>query len=597
MGYERKRGKLARAQRAAARRRDRALRAGRRRNRRCCAACEYVITLDTDTQLPRDAARQLVGAMAHPLNRPRFDDATRRVTRATASCSRASASACRAPAGRAMRGCSAASPASIRTRAPSPTCTRICSAKARSSARASTTSMRSSARSSGRFPENRILSHDLLEGCYARAGPAERRASCTRSIPSRYGADVSRRHRWIRGDWQIARWLLAARAGDGGEPQRNPLSRLSRWKIFDNLRRSLVPAGAGWLLLFAGWPAVALLADRAVVPAVAGARCCELLRKPADVPLRRHLAAALRSAGAPPARRRRSRSPACRTRRSSASTRSLRTPGGCSSRARRLLEWTPSSEASASGTSSSAPIAAMWIAPGRSRIAAALLAGALERRPRWRSPRRSSSLWLASPGHRVVDQPAARAPRGAADARSRSLSCARLARKTWAFFETFVGAGGPLAAAGQLSRSIRSPVVAHRTSPTNMGLALLANLAAYDFGYLTAGQLIERTDAGARHACRRWSGTAATSTTGTTRGRSKPLPPLYVSTVDSGNLAGHLLTLRPGLLALADAPHPGAALLRGPARHARDAGRRRDGARGADARSAVAACAPPARRR
>jgi cyclic beta-1,2-glucan synthetase len=96
-------------------------------------------------------------------------------------------------------------------------------------------------------------------------------------------------------------------------------------------------------------------------------------------------------------------------------------------------------------------------------------------------------------------------------------------------------------------------VVAHRTSPTNMGLSLLANLAAYDFGYLSAGRLIERTTS------------ALDTMVGLERYRGhfynwydtqslKPLPPLYISSVDSGNLAGHLLTLRQGLLALVDAP-------------------------------------------
>ena len=102
-----------------------------------------------------------------------------------------------------------------------------------------------------RFPENRILSHDLLEGCYARAGLLSD-VQLYEEYPSRYSADVSRRHRWIRGDWQIARWLLPRVPGPGGRRQRNPLSGLSRWKIFDNLRRSLVPS-ALTLLLLLGW--------------------------------------------------------------------------------------------------------------------------------------------------------------------------------------------------------------------------------------------------------------------------------------------------------------------------------------------------------
>jgi len=103
----------------------------------------------------------------------------------------------------------------------------------------------------GRFPENRILSHDLLEGCHARAGLLSD-VQLYEEYPSRYSADVSRRYRWIRGDWQIARWLLPAVPGPGGRRQKNPLSGLSRWKIFDNLRRSLVPSALTLLLLLAG---------------------------------------------------------------------------------------------------------------------------------------------------------------------------------------------------------------------------------------------------------------------------------------------------------------------------------------------------------
>ena len=99
----------------------------------------------------------------------------------------------------------------------------------------------------GRFPENRILSHDLIEGCYARAGLLSD-VQLYEEYPSRYSADVSRRHRWIRGDWQLLRWLLPGVPGPDARFQKNPLSLLSRWKIFDNLRRSLSPLALTLLL-------------------------------------------------------------------------------------------------------------------------------------------------------------------------------------------------------------------------------------------------------------------------------------------------------------------------------------------------------------
>ena len=161
---------------------------------------------------------------------------------------------------------------------------------------------------------------------------------------------------------------------------------------------------------------------------------------------------------------------------------------------------------------------------------------------------------------RLVDQPTAPPPRVQAGGRPDVLS-PRTARKTWAFFETFVGAEDHWLPPDNYQEH---PVaaLAHRTSPTNMGLALLANLSAYDFGYIHAGQLIERTghaldtmDALERHQGHfyNWYDTQSL----------KPLPPLYVSSVDSGNLAGHLLTLRPGLLALPDDSILGARLFEG----------------------------------
>ena len=153
----------------------------------------------------------------------------------------------------------------------------------------------------GRFPENRILSHDLIEGCYARAGLLSD-VQLYEEYPSRYSADVSRRQRWIRGDWQIARWLLPGVPGPGASRRKNPLSVLSRWKIFDNLRRSLVPA-ALTLLLLLGWTVLSppwlwtLSAIGIILIPPWMASLLELFQKPGDVLLRQHLAAAVRSAG------------------------------------------------------------------------------------------------------------------------------------------------------------------------------------------------------------------------------------------------------------------------------------------------------------
>ncbi|HEV8197461.1 MAG TPA: glucoamylase family protein, partial [Gemmatimonadales bacterium] len=136
-----------------------------------------------------------------------------------------------------------------------------------------------------------------------------------------------------------------------------------------------------------------------------------------------------------------------------------------------------------------------------------------------------------------------------------------VARRTWAFFETFVGAEDNWLPPDNYQED-PGPVLAHRTSPTNMGMALLANLAAYDFGYVTAETLVTRStsaldtmDRLERHRGHffNWYDTRTLA----------PLPPRYVSTVDSGNLSALLLTLKQGLLALPDLPVAGPGLLRG----------------------------------
>ena len=197
-------------------------------------------------------------------------------------------------AGRGSRGCSPASRASTRTRARSPTSTRTCSAKARSSARASTTSTRSTRRSAAGFPENRILSHDLLEGAYARAGLVSD-VMLFEDYPSRYAADVSRRHRWIRGDWQIARVAARPRARrpDGRRAKQPDLAAVA----LEDPRQPAAQPRAGradCCLLLAGvdrpgrrWFATLVVAGILLLPGLLtrSATCC---RPTEDLPPRHH---------------------------------------------------------------------------------------------------------------------------------------------------------------------------------------------------------------------------------------------------------------------------------------------------------------------
>ncbi len=239
----------------------------------------YVITLDTDTQLPRDSAQELVGAIDHPLNRALYDPLQRRVV-------------CGYSILQPRVGISLPSTARSRyaqlygSDAGIDPYTRMVSDVYQDVFREGSFIGKGiydvdafELTLAGRFPENRILSHDLVEGCHARSGLLSD-VQIFEEYPARYSADIKRRHRWIRGDWQLLPWLLpwAPTAHDGW--RRNALTALSRWKILDNLRRSLVPTALLALLVF-GWLWVtsvvswtlAVLAMVLVPPLLAAQRC------------------------------------------------------------------------------------------------------------------------------------------------------------------------------------------------------------------------------------------------------------------------------------------------------------------------------------
>jgi cellobiose phosphorylase len=559
MGYERKRGKLddlnAVLRGGAAQRFSR--RVGRVADP---AGVRYVITLDADTQLPRDAARLLVATMAHPLNRARYDAALGRVTEGYGILQpRVSASLAGASRSRYARLQGEQAGIDPYTRMVSDLYQDLFGegsfiGKGIYDVDAFEQALR------GRFPENRVLSHDLLEGCYARCGVVSD-VQLFEEYPARYAADVSRRHRWIRGDWQLAGWLRRRAPGGGGrEP--NPLSGLSQWKILDNLRRSLV-APALVLLLLAGWSALApawlwTLAVLALMLApVLGDTLVALVCKPREAALRAHLAAVLRSAGERLAQA--AFTLACLPFEAAFSLDAiLRTVTRLLVTRRGLLEWTPSGrETGKSEEGLAATYWAMGVGPFLAVAAAAVL---LARPGALAAAAPILVLWLAAPlAAWWLGRPLARAPARLAPEQVAFLRLA--ARKTWAFFANFVGPEDNWLPPDNFQQD-PATAIAHRTSPTNMGLALLANLSACDFGYLSAGQLAGRTRLAfdTMHKLERhrghfynWYDTRSLA----------PLLPVYVSTVDSGNLAGHLLTLRAGLAALPDEPVLGARWLEG----------------------------------
>ena len=559
MGYERKRGKLA------------ALNSFLRGGSRDCfslvvgatavlSGVKYVITLDTDTQLPRDSAWQLVGAMAHPLNRARFDEDQQRVCEGYGILQpRVAVSLPGTNRSRYARLWGSDPGIDPYTHAVSDVYQDLFHegsfiGKGIYEVDAFERAL------NGRFPENRILSHDLLEGCYARAGLLSD-VQLYEEYPSRYSADVSRRHRWIRGDWHIARWLLPGVPGPGPHLQKNPLSGLSRWKIFDNLRRSLVSAALtlllllGWTVLSSAWFWTLSVIGIILIPPLF-ASLLEMFQKPGDVLLGQHLTALRRSADRHFAQA--AFMLVCLPYEAFFSLDAIiRTGVRILITHKRLLEWNPSGDRERPGRSDLvASFQAMWIAPIIALAAASYLAFSKPAGLSVAGP--ILGLWLASPAIAWwISRPLVR--RAARLTADQTLFLRKISRKTWAFFETFVGPEDHWLPPDNYQEH---PVagVAHRTSPTNMGLALLANLAAYDFGYISAGRLVERTAnafytmaALERHRGHfyNWYDTQSL----------QPLLPKYISTVDSGNLGGHLLTLRAGLLALPDNQILGRALV------------------------------------
>jgi cellobiose phosphorylase len=524
---------------------------------------KYVITLDTDTQLPRESAHQFVGAMAHPLNRPRLEEGEG------------------AESNRMVREGYGILQPRVATSLSSTNESRYAWLFGGESGVDPYTRIVSDVYQDlfhqgsfvgkgiydvdafehalcRRFPENRVLSHDLLEGCYARAGLLSD-VQLYEEFPARYLADARRRHRWIRGDWQLASWLLWRVPGPDAGYEPNPLSALARWKLMDNLRRSLVPLAltlllaAGWIGLHDAWFwTMVVISVFAIPPLISLAS--DLLDKQPDISWRQHLITLQREAG------RHSGqilfNLACLPYEAYYSLDAIvRTHFRLFITHRRLLEWNPSHEAegarASAGPKPDGPAKSfqiMWIAPA---TAVAVALGIVFSDPVvliFASP--ILLLWAGSP---VIAWWVSRTP----PPRRAELSAAQVnflrqvARRTWLFFETFVTPEDNWLPPDNFQEH-PVPTVAHRTSPTNMGLSLLANVSAYDFGYIGIGQLLERTSntLQSMETLERYLGHFYNWYDTQTKA---PLT-RYISTVDSGNLAAHLLTLRASLVEIADTP-------------------------------------------
>ena len=561
MGYERKRGKLAGL--------NSLLRGGSGNGFSLIAGdikilsnVKYVITLDTDTQLPMDSAWQLVGAMAHPLNRPRYDAGRGRIVSGYGILQpRVSAALPNANRSRYVQLWGSDAGIDPYTRVVSDVYQDLFGegsfiGKGIYDVDAFESALK------GRFPENLILSHDLIEGCHARSGLISD-VQFYEAYPSRYSVDASRRRRWIRGDWQVLQWLLPRVPNAGRILRKNPLSALSRWKIFDNLRRSLSPI-ALCLLLLLGWTVssspfffTVTVVSIVLIPFFITS-LMEFLKKSGDTLMGKHVSAAARSMC-------KSIAQAVFTllclphEAVSNATAILRSLWLMSVSGKGLLEWNPPGEVErTSRTDLFGSLRSMWMAPAIAIATAGYLSHA-----------RQESLWASIPVLLLwfvsplitwwISMPLR--PREAKLTEDQIVFLRKLSRKTWSFFETFVGAEDHFLPPDNHQEE-PLPVTAHRTSPTNMGLSLLSDLSACDFGYISVGRLIDRItrtvetmEALDRHRGHfyNWYDTQSL----------KPLLPMYVSSVDSGNLAASLLTLRAGLLALPDETLMGKRLFEG----------------------------------
>jgi cyclic beta-1,2-glucan synthetase len=524
----------------------------------------FVITLDADTVLPADAARSLISTIAHPLNRARVDRSRLMVT----------------------RGYGLVQPRLAMT-LPSAIATRFSALNAGPigidpySGAVSDTFMDVFGEGSftgkgiyevdvfnsildGRIPDETLLSHDLLEGSFLRTALASD-VELFDEYPPDYGTQCSRLHRWTRGDWQTIPWLGARVMGANGTRYRNPLSVVHKWKIVDNLRRSLYPLS---LLVwgFAGW---LLLARPGMfwVPALALVVGYPILLHALDTLLAVFSGTSMRATWRPLIREawadfRRSAMALVLLPHQAfllldAAVRALwRTKVSH----RRLLEWTTAAEAQAAGRAElGAYVRLMGPSVAAAVILTALVVLAIPASAIFLVP--LAAVWLASPAVALaLSRPRTYAEQPAAT--SNEITQMRVAaRRTWSFFETFVTEQDSFLPPDNFQED-PSGVIAHRTSPTNMGLALLANLTARDLGYLCIASTLERIERalGTMDGLERFRGHFYNWYDTVNR---IPLRPRYISTVDSGNLAGALITLREGLLELADAPIISGAALAG----------------------------------
>ena len=506
----------------------------------------YVITLDADTILPRGEANRLVGALAHPLNRAEFDAKTGKViTGYTVIQPRTAIKPTSANRSLFARVFTGDRGIDLYSRAVSDVYQDLFGAgifvgKGIYDVDAFERSL------AGRLPENAILSHDLIEGIHGRVGLASD-ILLYEDYPPHYLINVLRSYRWVRGDWQLLPWLGRRVPAQAGLIP-NDLPVIDRWKIVDNLRRSLL-AAAIMALLIAGWtvlpgsswvwtlfavvtPAIPLLFNNALSLALDFGRPSFRIpwRPLRDDAIRWLLFVAFL--------------PYESQLMLDAITTTLRRLVT----RKNLLQWTTAARTvRIFGDEATSATTLVKMLP--SIVAVAVLAVLI-------ALVQPQSLLIATPFFLIwfsasqiaywISRPDVHEAAELTVQQRQTLRT--LARRTWLFYEHFVGPDSNWLPPDHFQEAPRG-VVAQRTSPTNVGLYLLTVLAAHDLGYVGMTNMAVRLFATfstleemPRHRGHflNWIDTHTLET----------LPPGYVSTVDSGNLAGCLIALKQACLAM-----------------------------------------------
>ncbi len=525
----------------------------------------YVITLDADTRLPRECVRRLIGKLSHPLNRPGFDAAGRRVIdgygilqpRVTPSL----------PTGREgslfQRIVSTAPGLDPYASAVSDVYQDLFGEGSYAGKGIYDIDAFESALA-GRAAEGMLLSHDLFEGIFARAGLASD-IEVVEEYPTQYDVAAARQHRWARGDWQLLPWLLGRRDTGDRDPARSRVTPIGAWKMLDNLRRTLsapltlLALSFGWTLpLQAALPWTAFILGTLAIPNLLPV-VAALAPRSSGITLRSHLRALALDFWQ-----------ACLQ--FSYQLVFLAEQAWLMSDAigrtlfrlfvsrRNLLEWITAAQAAMSrrldlpgafrgmlgGVAASLVVASVALVAHASggSLAAPFVA-----------------LWLAAPAIAVWISRAPSLPARLTLSPTDADALRLVARRTWRYFETFVTSEDQMLPPDNFQEDPRE-VLAHRTSPTNLGLYLLSIVSARDFGWIGTSEALDRLEAtlATMERMQRFRGHFLNWYD--TRDL-RPLEPRYVSTVDSGNLAAHLMTVAHACREWIDMPSSAALTARG----------------------------------